>query len=47
MVKIGIDFDNTIVIYDDLFHKIASEENLIPINFPKSNKNGSGEAYHN
>ena len=36
MVKIGIDFDNTIVIYDDLFHKIASEENLIPINFPKS-----------
>ncbi len=36
MTKIGIDFDNTIVFYDDLFHKIATEEKLIPSNFPSS-----------
>ena len=36
MTKIGIDFDNTIVFYDDLFHKIATEEKLIPSNFPTS-----------
>ena len=36
MKKIGIDFDNTIVFYDDLFHKIALEEKLIPVDFPKS-----------
>ena len=36
MIKIGIDFDNTIVLYDDLFYKIALEKNLIPANFPNS-----------
>ena len=30
MKKIGIDFDNTIVCYDELFYKIAYEKNLIP-----------------
>lgn len=29
-MKIGIDFDNTIVSYDALFHKIAVEKQLIP-----------------
>ena len=36
MKKIGIDFDNTIVSYDNLFHKIAAEQKLIPRNFPQS-----------
>lgn len=36
MKKIGIDFDNTIVCYDDLFHKIATEQKLIPKHFPHS-----------
>jgi hypothetical protein len=27
---IGVDFDNTIVCYDDLFHRIAAERGLIP-----------------
>ena len=31
---IGIDFDNTIVRYDDLFHKIAIERRLIPATVP-------------
>jgi len=29
-MKIGIDFDNTIVNYDFIFHKVARERNLIP-----------------
>lgn len=29
-MKIGIDFDNTIVSYDSLFHKVAVDQNLIP-----------------
>ena len=29
---IGVDFDNTIVCYDKLFHKIAVKKNLIPRN---------------
>ena len=36
MKKIGIDFDNTIVFYDNLFHKIALEKKLISVDFPKS-----------
>ena len=36
MNKIGIDFDNTIVCYDQLFYKIAREENLVPIKSPVS-----------
>jgi hypothetical protein len=37
-MQIGIDFDNTIVSYDSLFHKIALEKNLIPHGI-KVNKN--------
>jgi hypothetical protein len=31
-MRIGIDFDNTIVSYDALFHQVALEKALIPIN---------------
>jgi hypothetical protein len=31
---IGVDFDNTIVRYDNLFHTVALEQNLIPPSFP-------------
>jgi len=31
---IGIDFDNTIVSYDELFHRLATERGLIPAGFP-------------
>lgn len=33
-VKIGLDFDNTIVCYDRLFHQIAFEKGLIPADLP-------------
>ncbi|MDB4087621.1 hypothetical protein N8Z86_03105 [Amylibacter sp.] len=33
---IGLDFDNTIVSYDALFHKVAVEQALIPADLPKS-----------
>jgi len=33
-VRIGIDFDNTIVSYDTLFHRVALERGLIPISGP-------------
>jgi len=29
-MRIGLDFDNTIVSYDALFHKVAREQNLVP-----------------
>jgi hypothetical protein len=29
-VKIGVDFDNTIVCYDDVFYRAATEQGLIP-----------------
>src|SRR5207253_6595278 len=29
---IGIDFDNTLVAYDTLFHRVAREQGLIPVN---------------
>jgi hypothetical protein len=35
-MRIGIDFDNTIVSYDALFHQIALEKNLISLNLPVS-----------
>ena len=35
-MRIGIDFDNTIVSYDALFHRLALEKNLIPQNLPAS-----------
>lgn len=31
---IGIDFDNTIVSYDTLFHKVATEQGVIPASIP-------------
>lgn len=33
---IGVDFDNTIVRYDELFHRLASERGLIPDRVPPS-----------
>lgn len=35
-VRIGIDFDNTIVCYDTLFRKVALEQGLIPADLPNS-----------
>jgi hypothetical protein len=35
---IGIDFDNTIVLYEDLFHRCALEEGLIRPETPKDKK---------
>ena len=32
---LGLDFDNTIIRYDELFHKVALEKGLIPANLPK------------
>ena len=32
---LGLDFDNTIISYDKLFHKVALEKGLIPADFPK------------
>jgi hypothetical protein len=29
-VRIGIDFDNTVVSYDELFHRVALERDLVP-----------------
>jgi len=37
-MRIGIDFDNTLVRYDALFHRVALEEGLIPAGLPV-NKN--------
>jgi hypothetical protein len=33
-LRIGIDFDNTIVSYDELFHRVALERNLVPTGLP-------------
>ena len=33
-MTLGIDFDNTIVGYDQLFHRVAVERRLIPANLP-------------
>ena len=33
-MKIGLDFDNTIVCYDPIFHKVALEQKLIPADTP-------------
>lgn len=33
-MRIGIDFDNTIVSYDALFHKVAVEAGLVPADLP-------------
>jgi len=33
-LRIGLDFDNTIVRYDELFHRVALERGLIPADLP-------------
>ena len=33
-MRLGIDFDNTIVCYDDLFHRVALEDGVIPPHLP-------------
>lgn len=33
-MRVGVDFDNTIVRYDDLFHRVALERDLIPPDLP-------------
>lgn len=35
-MRIGFDFDNTIVSYDELFHKVAVEKKLVPPEIPKN-----------
>lgn len=35
-MNIGIDFDNTIISYDVLFHRVATERLLIPPEIPKN-----------
>jgi hypothetical protein len=35
-MRIGIDFDNTIVCYDDAFHRAARERGLIPADVPST-----------
>ena len=38
MIKLGLDFDNTLITYDEIFYKIALERNLINENFsPQKN----------
>src|SRR5437762_14376029 len=34
-LRIGVDFDNTIVCYDEVFHRIALAEALIPADLPR------------
>ena len=36
MIKLGLDFDNTLIVYDSVFKKVALEKNLIPNDFPES-----------
>ena len=36
MIKLGLDFDNTLTNYDYLFFKLALEKNLIPQNLEKN-----------
>jgi len=35
-MRIGLDFDNTIVSYDTVFHQVAQERGLIPLDLPVS-----------
>lgn len=35
-LRLGIDFDNTIVCYDQVFHQVARERELIPADLPVS-----------
>jgi hypothetical protein len=50
---IGVDFDNTIVCYDELFHRVGVEEGLIPASVPATktavrgylDERGQGDAW--
>jgi len=33
---VGVDFDNTIVCYDELFHRVAVERSLVPAEVPRT-----------
>jgi len=35
-MRIGVDFDNTLVSYDDIFHRVALEQGAIPASTPPS-----------
>ena len=35
-MRIGFDFDNTIVSYDELFYQVATEQELVPSDLPKN-----------
>ena len=35
-MRIGIDFDNTIACYDELFHRVCREAGLIPASVPRN-----------
>ena len=35
-MRIGFDFDNTIVSYDELFYQVAIEQSLVPADVPRS-----------
>ena len=36
MIKLGLDFDNTLIDYDEVFYEIAFDKNLIPKNIGKT-----------
>ncbi|MCZ6679500.1 MAG: haloacid dehalogenase-like hydrolase [Candidatus Poribacteria bacterium] len=36
--RIGVDFDNTIICYDKLFHRVACEQSLIPADLPATKR---------
>ena len=38
MIRLGLDFDNTIIFYDNIFYKIALEKKIIPEKFPAQKK---------
>jgi len=38
MIRLGLDFDNTLIFYDNIFHKIALEKKLITEKFPAQKK---------
>src|SRR3990167_6924006 len=35
-MRIGVDFDNTIVCYHEVFHQVAREQGLIPADSPQN-----------
>lgn len=37
-MRIGLDFDNTLISYDALFYRIAQERDLVPVDLPQQKK---------